>query len=85
VRNHDFDKTKLLFQLSETFRMRKTYAARLPRFYSLIDLTHFSADNETTIYRHWYLNYGCACDLQTLCLTTQPRPLLKVEICLMKE
>jgi len=32
--------------------MRKTHAARLPRIYSLIDLTHFSACNATTIYRH---------------------------------
>jgi len=65
--------------------MRKKYAVRLPRIYSLIDLTHFSACNETTIYRHWYWNCGCACDLQTLCLTTQPRPPLKFEIYLMKE
>jgi len=32
--------------------MMKTYAARLPRIYSLIDLTHFSSDIEKIIYRH---------------------------------
>jgi len=32
----------------------KTYAARLPRIYSLIDLTNFTAGNEKVIYRYWY-------------------------------
>ena len=41
MRNHDFDKSKLSFKLSGIFRMLKTYAARLPRIYSLIDLTNF--------------------------------------------
>jgi hypothetical protein len=66
VRNHSFGKSKLLFQLSGIFCTRKTYAARLFRIYSLIDLTHFSASNETTIYRHCYWNCDCVCDLQTV-------------------
>jgi hypothetical protein len=66
VRNHDFDKSKLLFQLSGIFRMKKTYATRLFRINSHIDLTHFSAGNEMTVYRHCYWNCGCACYLQTV-------------------
>jgi hypothetical protein len=34
--------------------MMKTYAARLARIYSLIDLTHFSAGNENIIYGYWH-------------------------------
>jgi len=37
-----------------------TYAGRLPRIYSLIDLTHFSAGIEKIIYWHLYWNYDCA-------------------------
>ena len=33
--------------------MMKRFAARLPKIYSLIDLTHFSAGNEKIIYRYW--------------------------------
>jgi hypothetical protein len=62
----------------------KTYPARLPRIYSLIDLTHFFQATKT-LFTGTGIEIVAVLIMNKLCLTAQPRPPLKFRFCLIKE